>query len=70
MCTAHVLMRFCHLIDRSFVCKVKEGRHIRINHTCSEREGWAHKTSLAPPLFFLSKCLYQTRKVIANVFVC
>jgi hypothetical protein len=29
MCTAHVLMRFYHLIDRSFVCKAKEGRHIR-----------------------------------------
>ena len=28
--TAHVLMRFCHLINRSFVCKAKEGRHIRI----------------------------------------
>ena len=69
MCTAHVLMRFCHLIDRSFACKAKEGPHIIINHICSEREGWAHKTSLAPPLF-LFKCLYQTRKVIANVFVC
>ena len=30
MCTAHVLMRFCHLIDGSFVSKAKEGRHIRI----------------------------------------
>ena len=30
MCTAHVLMRFCHLIYRASVCKAKEGRHIRI----------------------------------------
>ena len=29
MCTAHVLMRFCHLINHSFVCKAKEGRHAR-----------------------------------------
>ena len=32
MCTAHVLIRFCHLVDRSFVCKAKEGPHIRINN--------------------------------------
>ena len=31
MCTTHVLMRFCHLVDHLFVCKVKEGRHIRIS---------------------------------------
>ena len=31
MRTVQVLMRFCHLIDRSFVCKAKEGRHIRID---------------------------------------
>ena len=30
MCTAHVLMRFCYLTNRSFVCKAKEGHHIRI----------------------------------------
>ena len=30
MCTVHVLMRFCHRVDRSFVCKAKEGRHVRI----------------------------------------
>jgi len=30
VCTAHVLMRFCHLINRSFICKAKEGHHIRI----------------------------------------
>jgi len=30
MCTAHMLMRFSHLINRSFVCKAKEGRHIRL----------------------------------------
>ena len=30
MCTAHVLMQFCHLINRSFVCKAKGGRHIGI----------------------------------------
>ena len=30
MCTAHVLMRFCHLIDHSFVCKAREGHHVRI----------------------------------------
>ena len=30
MCTAHVLMRYCHRVDRSFVCKAKEGRHARI----------------------------------------
>jgi hypothetical protein len=30
VCTAHALMRFCHLINRSFVCKTKEGRHVRI----------------------------------------
>jgi len=29
MCTAHV-MRLCHQIDRSFVCKAKEGRHTTI----------------------------------------
>ena len=29
MCTAHGLMRLCHLINRSFVCKAKERRHIR-----------------------------------------
>ena len=34
MCTAHVLMRFCHLIHRSFVCKAKEGRHIRMSDEC------------------------------------
>ena len=28
--TAHVLMRFCQPINRSFVCKAKEGRHIRL----------------------------------------
>ena len=28
--TAHVLLRFCHLINRSFGCKAKEGHHIRI----------------------------------------
>jgi hypothetical protein len=26
----YVIMRFCHLINRSLVCKAKEGRHIRI----------------------------------------
>ena len=26
----HVLMRFCHLNKLFFVCKAKEGRHIRI----------------------------------------
>jgi hypothetical protein len=26
----YVKMRFCHLINHSFVCKAKEGRHIRI----------------------------------------
>ena len=30
VCTAHVLIRFCILINRSFVCKAKEGRHIRM----------------------------------------
>jgi hypothetical protein len=30
MCTVHVLMRFCHLINRSFACKAKEGRYVRI----------------------------------------
>ena len=30
MCTAHVLMRFCHQDDRSFVCKAKEGSHVRM----------------------------------------
>jgi hypothetical protein len=30
VCIAHVLMRFCHLINRSFVSKAQEGRHIRI----------------------------------------
>ena len=30
MCTVHVLMIFCHLINRSFVCNAKEGRHTRI----------------------------------------
>jgi hypothetical protein len=30
MCTGHVLMRFCHLINRSFACKAKEGRYVRI----------------------------------------
>ena len=34
MCTAHVLMRCFHLIDRSFVCKAKEGRHIIISCYC------------------------------------
>ena len=33
MCTAHVLMRFCHRVNRSFVCKAKEGRHVRIRKT-------------------------------------
>ena len=32
MCTVHVLMRFCHRVDRSFVCKAKEGRHVRITN--------------------------------------
>jgi hypothetical protein len=32
VCTAHVLMRFCHLINRSFVCKAKEGCHVRIDN--------------------------------------
>ena len=27
----YVIMRFCHLINHSFVCKAKEGRHIRID---------------------------------------
>jgi hypothetical protein len=36
MCTAHVLMRFCHLINRSFVCKAKEGRRIRISDECQQ----------------------------------
>ena len=31
VCRTHVLRRFCHIkINRSFVYKVKEGRHIRI----------------------------------------
>ena len=30
MCTAHVLMIFCHRVDRLFVCKAKEGRYVRI----------------------------------------
>ena len=30
MCTAHVLMRLYHLINRSFVCKAKEGLYVRI----------------------------------------
>ena len=30
MCTAHVLMQFCHLIDRVLVCKAREEPHIRI----------------------------------------
>ena len=30
MCTSHVLRKFCHRVDRSFVCKAKEGRHVRI----------------------------------------
>ena len=30
MCTVHVLMIFCHLINRSFVCKAKEGHYIRM----------------------------------------
>ena len=30
MCTVHVPMRFCHRVDRSFDCKAKEGRHVRI----------------------------------------
>ena len=29
VCVAHVLMRFCHLINGSFVCKAKERRLIR-----------------------------------------
>jgi hypothetical protein len=37
MCTAHVLMRFCHRVDRSFVCKAKEGRHVRICINIYER---------------------------------
>jgi hypothetical protein len=31
VCTAYVLMRFCHLINHLLVCKAKEGRHIRIS---------------------------------------
>ena len=31
MCIAHVLMRFCHWVDRSFACKAKEVRHVRID---------------------------------------
>ena len=30
VCTTHVLMRFCHLSNSSFVFKAKEGRHIRM----------------------------------------
>ena len=30
MCAPYVLMRFCHLLNSSFVCKTKEGRHIII----------------------------------------
>jgi hypothetical protein len=33
MCSAHVLMRFCHRVNRSFVCKAKEGRYVRIRKT-------------------------------------
>jgi hypothetical protein len=28
MCAPYVLMRLCHLLNSSFVCKTKEGRHI------------------------------------------
>jgi hypothetical protein len=31
MCTPHMLMRFCHLINRSLACKAKEERHIGIH---------------------------------------
>ena len=47
----------------------------KINHillTCMtasfHKEVWAYKTSLTPPLLSL-KCLYQSRKVSAHVFV-
>ena len=32
MCTAHVKMIFCHRVDRSFVCKAKEGRRVGITN--------------------------------------
>ena len=32
MCTTHVPMRFCHQVDHSFVCKAKEGCHVRMFH--------------------------------------
>jgi hypothetical protein len=44
MCTAQVLIRFCHLIKRSFACKAKEGRHIKIKYN-----SWN--------LIMLSKCI-------------
>jgi len=31
VCAAHALRKFCHLINRSFVCKAKEG-YIRIQN--------------------------------------
>jgi len=40
VCAAHVLMRFCHLINRSFACKAEEGRHIRISNN-HNRDGTA-----------------------------
>jgi hypothetical protein len=50
--------------------------HVQINHillTCMtvsfhKEEVWAYKSSLTPPLLSL-KCLYQSRKVSAHVFV-
>ena len=49
MCTAHVLMRFCHRVDCSFACKAKEGCHARI--LISPRSSIASK--VLPPMLSL-----------------
>ena len=62
MCTAHVLMRFCHLINRSFVCKAKEGRHVRITDTTKI----LLKVLFKHPSFFIwHKFLLQRKEKIA-----
>jgi hypothetical protein len=53
MCApAHVLMRFCHRVDRSIAYKAKEGRHVRIKYIYYRLHEWSlyleiyHKTVL------------------------
>ena len=66
MRTAHVLIRFCHRVDRSFGCKTKEGRHVRIIdisplRICSIKFS-NFNVNFWKEFFFIQKCRLMTNK--------